>query len=170
MVLSKMSFSGVSFEYNPVYLKLESRRLLAQSFMPFIGEKTQDLGRKCTVVSGRGELFGADAFERYERLSKLFGKGKKGILSLPGLSPMYARFTRLEAVGETTPDLVTYSFEFCEDASEETAQNKTYICRQGETLFDIAFITDTTVDKLVALNPWVKRPDEIEKGREVRLC
>ena len=41
---------------------------------------------------------------------------------------------------------------------------------QGETLWDVSYRFDIVIDRLVALNPWVRRPDEDVGGREVALC
>ena len=40
----------------------------------------------------------------------------------------------------------------------------------GDTLWDISYRFGKPIDRLIALNPWVKRPDENLGGMEVSLC
>ena len=45
-----------------------------------------------------------------------------------------------------------------------------YTPSDGETLWDVSYRFDIVIDRLVALNPDIKRPDENLGGRAVALC
>jgi len=67
--------------------------------------------------------------------------------------------------------VLTYRFVFREmmELAEEQKQTS-YTPAQGETLWDVSYRFSVVIDRLVALNPWVRRPDEPLGGREVALC
>jgi lysozyme len=47
--------------------------------------------------------------------------------------------------------------------------SKTYIVKKGDSLSEIAKAHDTTVKKLMALNPAIKSADKIEIGQKIKL-
>lgn len=172
MILATMRFGGYEWEHNPLSLRIEHRRNVSHCILPQSCERILDLGLGCNVISGKGELIGSDCIKKYEQLKKLFQSGKKGVLSVPGVSPIYACFTKLSAEGETAPDLITYTFEFTQTDSDNDSEKRreVYICNEGETLYDIAHECKIPLDKLVALNPQIRRPDELCDKEQVRLC
>ncbi len=171
MILSTMRFDGYEWEHNPLSVEISHQRILVYDLLPLVGKDTRDLGRGCMVVSGKGELYGEDCMEQYSELEKKYLQGKTGVLTIPGIVPLRARFSKLSVLAADAPDLLTYGFEFVEEHSLPNEKNNTeYICREGDTLFDIAHSFGTTVDELVRLNPYLRRPDELPAGKAVRLC
>ncbi len=171
MILSLMRFAGHSFRHNPVELKIDNKKTPKSSVIPFRGEVSAEGLRKCTVISGKGEFVGEDCIEQYKKLLALYEKGTKGVLSIPGLMPFYAYISSLCAVGETTPDLISYSFEFTEITGvREQRKREFHTVSEGETLFDIADIEGVSLDTLTVLNPQLRRPDELNAREKVRLC
>ena len=171
MVLALMRFAGFEWEHNPLKIQLQNKRVECSQVLPFYGTQVADLCDDVRVISGSGELVGEDCLEQYDELLKLYRDGRKGVLTIPGLQPVYAYFSRLCAVAQTIPDVLCYEFEFTEiDSLEDGEEAKVYISRSGETLFDIAAETGVSVGVLVKLNPDIRRPDEVKSGREVKLC
>ena len=171
MILSTMRFAGQSFKYNPVELKIENKKMHKSSMIPFKGEYSSAGLPRCTVISGRGEFVGEDCIEQYKSLLALYETGSEGVLSIPGLMPVYAYISGVSAVGETTPDLISYTFEFTEKTGvRERKKREFHIVREGETLFDIAYIEGISIESLVRLNPDIRRPDSLVTGEKVRLC
>lgn len=170
MELAIMRFKGRTFRCNPLSLEILCGRNTASYKVPFSGEIHRDMGLGCRVIKGEGELEGKDCIEQYAQLSALQREGDEGILSLPIMEPVKAVFTGLKALAQVTPDKITYSFEFTEVKSPEKKTGKVHLVKSGETLFDIAFDFSVSVDRLVELNPQVKRPDELKEGEEIRLC
>ncbi len=172
MIVSNMRFDSFEWTHNPCTVEVSHRRRMSQQNTAGGGSFVQGTGCDLKVIKGKGELAGETCLEEYERLCSLFERGHKGLLTLPFMKPFYAYFTDLSLVGEATPDLITYSFEFLEAENSEYSGKKdgTAYVKEGETLFDIAYRAGVSVDELVHLNPQIKRPDELDMGQEVRLC
>ncbi len=171
MILSLMRFAGHNFRHNPVEIKIENKKLRKSSLVPFRGEVSAEGLRKCTVISGKGEFVGEDCIEQYKKLHSLYEKGERGVLSIPGLMPFYAYISGLTALGETTPDLISYSFEFTEITGiREQRKREYHTVSEGETLYDIACVEGVSLESLATLNPHLRRPDDLCVGEKVRLC
>lgn len=172
MILATMRFAGFEWEHNPVSLKISNELKQTKHTLPQVGERITDSLLGLKVYSGKGELVGKDCITQYRKLEEMFLSGRKGMLTIPGLSPVYACFSSLSVVGETTPDLLTYTFEFIQeqDGTEYLAESSEHVCAEGETLYDIAFDEGIALEILVELNPQIKRPDELKTGEKVRLC
>ncbi len=171
MILAKMKFGDFEWPRNPLSIKVTNEYSHTGAVVYGKGKKIGDAIREFVVYSGKGEFAGADCLEQYKRLQREFDLGKEQLLTLPGAHPVFACFSSLQVEGEVTPDLLTYSFKFVREANEENeAKSSEYTTCDGETLFDIAHKTGVSVQKLVELNPQIKRPDEIANGERVRLC
>ncbi len=170
MELAVMRFKGKTFRCNPLSLEIKSVRATSDykgvEGTQFVG----DMGLDCRIIKGEGELEGKDCIEQYASLFSLQSEGGEGVLSLPVMEPVKAVFKSLKALAQVTPDRITYSFEFLETKSKAQPLQKIHIVKEGETLFDIAFDFGVSVDRLVKLNPYVKRPDELKEGEEILLC
>lgn len=171
MILSLMRFAGYSWKHNPVELKIENKKIKDSSVFPYFGEVNREGLKACSVISGKGELLGEDCIEQYKKLLGLYDKGTQGVLSIPGIMPFYAVFSGVSAVGETTPDLISYTFEFTEVSAERKPRKKEYhTVSAGETLYDIAYAEGVSLEALIALNVQLVRPDTLHEGEKVRLC
>lgn len=171
MELALMRYKGFTLRCNPLSLEVSSERNNVGYTLPYSGERYEDLGKKCRVIMGKGELTGADCLEQYAQLYGLQAQGGIGVLSLPTMEPIKAIFASLSASADVTPDKISYSFKFIEVSSEEAEKPyKVHTVKEGETLFDIAFYYGVTVDSLVKLNPQVRRPDELEAFEEIKIC
>ncbi len=171
MILTTMSFDGFRWLHNPLQIQMTYKRQIQSDFLPFSGERLTPMGMNCRVISGKGELVGENAIKVSEKLESLFLSREKGLLTVPGYKPFYAYFAEFSVSGDTTPDLITYSFEFIEanPCLPQESLLDFHIVLEGETLFDIAYNNGTTVDALVDLNPWVRDPLELEAGKRVTL-
>lgn len=166
-----MRYKGFTVSLNPTTLKIECENETVLQTLPFKGQRCDEIGTKCRTVKGEGELWGENCLQRYAELYALYKQKGSGVLSLPLAEPMYALFTKLSLKADTAPDKIIYSFEFKEEKTEDTD----FICsvhrvKEGEGLFDIAYFYNVPVEKLVELNPQIKRPDELTKGEEIKLC
>lgn len=171
MVLATMSFRGYRWQYNPVKLEIVNSFQKHQYIVPSHKTCIESLSRKPVVYRGEGEFFGEDCISKYRELQNLFCEGRKGVLSIPDMPSTYAWFTGLSLVGDTTENLLKYKFEFTEaDTSVGDSGVNFHICKEGETLYDIAFDYGVQVERLVKLNPAIRRPDELSAGEKVRLC
>ena len=171
MILATMSFRGYNWEYNPTKLEITNSFLRHQYTVPSGKTSVESLQKNPVVYKGEGEFFGIDCLEKYAQLEKLFTEGRKGVLSLPDMPSVYAWFTGLSLVGDTTENLLKYRFEFVQaSTSQGFGQRRFHICKEGETLYDIAFDYGVQIERLVECNPRIRRPDELKDGEQVRLC
>lgn len=172
MIISNMRFGGFEWEHNPLSVQIlhsndfKVYNLCSQKNVAY------PLGRKLRIVKGKGEFAGKDCILRYKELAQVFFKGQKALLSLPFEVPFEAFFTELSLVAQPSPDFCEYTFEFLEvQTSSAASVPKVYIPQQqGENLFDIAYKFGVKVEKLVELNPQLRRADELPPFEEVRLC
>ncbi|MDP4119456.1 MAG: LysM domain-containing protein [Bacillota bacterium] len=173
MNLASMRFCGYTWRYNPKTIKISDGKNLAEINLPNGISVLQDFGQKDRVITGEGELFGDDAFIQYNILRKLYEEKRTGILSIPNTNPFVAVFSGLSVIGVPAPNLVQYSFTFREDMKtsfQEESEKIVHIATDGETLFTIANKYETTVEKLLQLNPNIRRPNEIVVGESVTIC
>ena len=171
MVLATLRFRGYSLKYNPIKLEIKNCFEKCSYKLPERGTKVVNVRRVPVVCTGVGEFCGEDCIEQYRELENLFNEGRKGVLALPGMRPYEAWFTSLEFVGDDTKDVLTYRFEFTQaDTDSQMHSGEIHICKEGETLYDIAYEYGVRVENLVKLNPYIRRPDELKAGEQVRLC
>ena len=170
MILSTMRFAGYCWPHNPLEISVEHKLVTQVEDTAYEGQRITDARGGVLVVHGEGELVGKDCIEQYKALEKLFEHRRKGVLCLPGLAPFTAYFTKLSVGGQTTPDVLRYTFEFAKETEDLQSGEQYHICKEGQTLYDIAYDSGSDVDTLVRLNPWVRFPEEIDTGRRVRIC
>lgn len=171
MKLVPMRFKGVQWHHNPREIVFECEKHINELHAPFGRSYVQDAGRRNRLIKGEGELYGADCREQFARLYELFQSGGSGVLAIPGLCAVHAVFEELRLTGYARPDVLTYRFVFREmmEMTEEQTQTS-YTPARDETLWDVSCRFGIVIDRLVALNPWLRRPDEPLGGREVALC
>ncbi len=162
----------MTLPYNPARLTIKEKRLIARHPVPFAGEVVQDMGAYATEISGEGELFGADVFGQYSRLSALVRQGGAGLLYLPGQEPFYAHFTALTMCAQPGSEGLAYTFVFVQDtavAVSAQSGSQVHTVRGGETLFDIAARYGMQMSELLALNPQVSSPNRLTAGAVLRV-
>ena len=170
---SLIRFKGFEFEHNPETLQITSQKNISRQSV--IGAKSviSETGDNSRVVSGEGKIHGENCIYKYIRLFKLKEESGSGILSLPNMKPFYAYFASLEFSADPTPELITYKFVFKEDNSKQrdiVVPEKYYYPENEEDLWDISYKFKVPVETLVSLNPDIKRANEIEEGRAVKIC
>ena len=170
---SLIRFKGFELEHNPETLQITSQKNI--SLQSVVGAKSviSETGDNSRVISGEGKIYGENCIYKYIRLFKLKEEIGSGILSLPNIKPFYAYFSTLEFSADPTPELITYKFVFREDSSKQkdiVIPEKYYNAQSGEDLWDISHKFNVPVETLVSLNPDIKRVNEIEEGRTVKIC
>ena len=171
MTLVPMRFKGVQWHHNPKEISFYCDKKVNEMKSPYGYSYIQDMGRKNMVIKGKGELYGKDCLQQFEKLLKLFKEGGEGVLALPQLQPIYAVFETIKIIGEPKPDLLEYSFVFKEVMERKCSDKKTtHIVEAGQNLWDISHLYSIPIDKLVELNKFVKRPDELLEGSVIKLC
>lgn len=168
-----MKYKNFVWPHNPSTIDITVARDLKEAKIPFKGSFVQDFGREKRIVSGRGQFFGENCMAQFESLFLVFKQGGTGYLSLPGMDSFLALFKDLKLIGNSIPNVVNYRFEFWEDLSTNATgldfQADFYTVFDGDTLWSIAANFDVSIDTLLALNPTVKSPNQLNAGEKVRL-
>lgn len=168
-----MKYKDYIWHHNPKELHVSTLKNLKETIIPFNGSVFQNFGREKRIVKGTGEFFGEDCIEQFDELFKLFKNKSSGFLSIPNMSPFLAEFKSLEMNIQTKPNVISYSFEFWEDMSkifeDDSIFNSTHEVKEGETLWDIAYIYDVSVEYLLNLNKDIKNPNNLSVGKVVKL-
>ena len=171
MNLVPMRFKGVEWHHNPREITFECAKQINELHAPYGRSYIQNTGRRNMLIKGEGELYGEDCTGQFGRLFELFKSGGSGVLAIPKLGTVHAVFESLKIKGSPKPDVLSYSFVFREVMEREVMDKpESYTPSDGETLWDVSYRFDIVIDRLVALNPDIKRPDENLGGRAVALC
>ena len=88
MKLVPMRFKGVQWHHNPKELVFECDKAVKELNSPNGTSYIQNMGRKNMLISGTGELYGADCLEQFDRLLSLFREGGQGVLAIPKITPV----------------------------------------------------------------------------------
>lgn len=171
MKLVPMRFMGVQWHHNPKEISFECEKDVKEIKVPFGNSYIQNLGRKNMRIRGTGELYGKDCLEQFDSLLMLFRRGGQGVLAIPKITPVFAVFESIKIIGEPKPDMLTYSFVFREIMEKKyEAPPVRCIADKDDTLWDISYRYGISIDTLVTLNKWIRRPDISLEGKSVKLC
>lgn len=168
-----MRFDGFTFGHNPSKLRIEDADSVSAILPPVAPPDSRLMGRKPRVIRGEGELYGADCIEQYAGLYALYMQARKGILSLPHMTPMTAYLKELSLTASPKENILGIAFTFIEARGESApvSVEPYYTVREnGESLWDIAYAFGSDMDTLVRLNPKIRFIDELNEGEKVRLC
>lgn len=171
MKLCPMRFDGYTWHHNPKALEISNGKKVIRLIVPYSDDVLQNFGQKPLSIKGRGELYGEDCIEQYERLKQIYEKGDCAILCLPSLKPFYACFKSLEMTAKPSPSVLEYSFEFSvvkQKPVRECYENQVVVT-QHCTLWDISYKYSIDVERLVTLNPQIMFTDDLYQEK-VRLC
>ena len=174
MITNPMKYKNYVWKVNPRKIKISADRNIKEFDVPFNNNVLQDYGRKKRIVTGEGEFFGSNCMKQFYSLYSLFLEGGIGLLTVPGYAPFLAAFKQLDLIGESKPNVITYSFTFWEEITDTynkpTTENKYYIASLRDSLWSIAQGNNLNIDDLVAINTDIKRPDQIlNQGEKVLL-
>lgn len=176
----KMRYKDFTWPNNPKTYTISCERQTAVHKIPMGMFAVQDMGRTCMVLRGEGEFYGADAYGSYLALLAVFESGGAGALLHPVWQSAGAWFTQLRLTQEPREDYVAYSFEFCEAAPAEIVQGtavrgaadaarRYYLVQSGQTLWHVCSSCGLTMQQLLALNPQIANPNDVQSGERVRI-
>lgn len=168
--LMGMSFRDFFWKVNPTKLDVLDSRNTRETVLPYFGSETEDLGPKKRKVTGEGYFTGEDCWEQWKKLRAVYQKGGPGSLRLPGQQPFLAVMDELKLMGAAGKDLVKYSFSFTEtESGQQDALTGTRLAKEGESLWDYAYLCGRPVEELIACNPDIRDIAWLTEGEEVRL-
>lgn len=172
MEISPMRFKQHTWNYNPEKIKILSQKEVVENIVPSADNITRNFGRNARVITGEGSILGEDCFKEFYNMWSVFQDNTSGVLSIPEFAVMNAYFTSLSVIGEATDNLIKYAFTFTEvmDTSKEKSPKTVHIALEGESLWDIGYKYEISVEKLLELNPEIKHPFDVSQGMEVSIC
>lgn len=171
MRLVPMRFKGFEWHHNPGEISFECDKQVNELKTPDGAAYIQNMGRNNMKICGSGELYGEDCLVQFEKLIDLFKQGGSGVLAIPHIEPVCAVFENIKILGQPRPDILSYSFVFREVMEyKKTDIPRTHKVVDDENLWDISYKYGISIDELVRLNTWIKRPDMLSEGVEVTLC
>ena len=112
--MESMRFKNYIWEYNPVECTFTCERDIAKHRYPELaGAELEDFNPDAAVITGSGEFFGEDAYDKWKELWSLFKEGGVGEFFHPVFDDVtYAVFKKLDASVEPRENYVSYNFEF----------------------------------------------------------
>lgn len=172
MISTNMRYKGFEWSHNPKKLRIRNGKKTVDIIYPFSYVNAREAFRQGCVISGEGELYGEDCIKQFNRLNRLFAQRGEGVLCVSGMPSVKAYFTRLELLCEPAENVISYAFEFEESSTEEKKNTGVsyHIVKDGETLWDIAYLYGVTVEELLLLNLQIRRPDSIREGERISIC
>ena len=168
-----MRFAGYTFGHNPAKLKIEDAAHIALIQTPFAPPDSRHMGRKARIIRGEGELYGTDCIEQYRELYALYERAERGMLSLPKMPPMTAYLKELYLEAQASENVLSFGFTFVEAQGASvgvTADSVYTVSVDGESLWDIAYVSGLSIDEAVRLNPQIPDIGSLSAGEAVRLC
>lgn len=173
MKMAVMRFGEINLPHNPRTLKIENKQSVSTTDLLGGERVVRGISSELLTVKGTGELYGDKCFEQYNALKKFCFQRKPEILSLPEIGAIKAVLCKLDLSAEPKDRLLTVDFEFRQVNDAQAAEAITpplyHTAAKGECLWDIAYVHQVKIERLVELNPWLRNIWNIESGREVKL-
>lgn len=172
MTLAPMRFMDFTWHHNPKTLSIQCGKQIKEFNYPYTHSESVFLGEHCRVIRGTGELYGEDCIEQFNALCRLYSKKETGLLTLPQMPSVWADFTELKFISSERKNIVDYAFTFTEKHTERNNVNVHiyHTVKTGETLWDISYAYETAVEALAQLNPWIRTPESLSPGEQVKIC
>lgn len=158
-------FCGFDFPYNPESIQINKQLLYYEIPQIFENGTVLKNGVMARTIKGKGNFIGRNCIDKYNELMQFFILNESGVLSINQINPILAKFVKLNLCLLPAPNCIEYEFEFVEDVSGYTQiedVDKIHIVRYGENLWSIASLYNTSVNKLLKLNPQIKRANDIK--------
>lgn len=172
-MLTAMQFETFIWPHNPTTFTLRYARELVVHPLPYETYTVEDLGAAPRVMEGVGEFFGKDAYRTFQALAALHDRAEPGMLIHPLWQCSKVYFDLLQAMQEPRADYVRYSFRFVEAPPEEqwsyTEYSETFRVSAGQTLWDVARLTGSDPQTLLARNPQLRTCNDLQPGEVLRL-
>ena len=169
---SLLRFGGVTVRHNPKELTVINNKGINEYSDTENRTVMQRVIEKPSVIKGTGELYGDGCFEMYSRLMRMQIKNIPQKLCIPGMGVYTAVITKLSAKAGAHAKLITIEFEFRtagDRYAKKITSNNYTCCRQGETLWDIAYRCEVCIDTLVKLNTGIRNILFPPEGKKMRL-
>ena len=156
-----MRFSGVSMSHNPKTLKITRSKKINSAGRVGGENRLDNVSDGISKISGTGEIYGLRCFSVYEELMRMCFKNKAGVLSVPELGIFRAVLEDISVMAEPKENFLTVAFVFRvvndRDEPKKILPEQYVLPVGGESLWDIAYRYDVPIEKLLKLNPQIRK-------------
>ena len=167
-----LKFNEVELSHNPAALSVRYRKTVKESRLISGRRVGATILREPESISGKGELYGENALDDFNKLMSLCGVSRPSPLSLPYLGAFMAVLSELTLAAEPRENYIAVNFVFRAVAGEdhpEIRSERYVVAHEGESLWDIAYRYGADINSLIALNPNIRKIHELEDGVKVVL-
>lgn len=133
--LNSMKYKSFIWDYNPATCTyLCDKSYVAHKYPELPGIELEDMDINQTIITGKGEFFGEDAYSNWLKLNAEFKKFGPGEFYHPIFTDVTrGLMTKLEAEMEPRDDYVAYSFEIVSDMTMYEISTPSVIPVQNDT-------------------------------------
>ncbi|MDE5996348.1 MAG: hypothetical protein K2G56_05455 [Eubacterium sp.] len=166
----KMKFEDFEFPNNPLFIKTEMAQRMNERCVLNGKSKIFPVSDRATVIKADGCFWGEDGADASFKLKILMKSRKAGWLFLPDGSCYNAYLSSLDIQEDAKKSCISYSISFIEKSNDKKSEYPfefTY-AEENETMFDIAFRCDKSIERLMELNDF-SNPFSVQKGDKVVL-
>ncbi len=168
-----LRFSGVEMSHNPKTLKITRSKKVESVGLVGGKNRLRSISDNISKISGTGEIYGLNCFSVYEELMRLCFTNRAGVLSVPKLGTFRAVLEDISVLAEPRENFLSVAFVF--RMVSGTDDPKKIMPEQfvepigGESLWDISYRYNVPIEKLVLLNPQIRRLFNLNGCGKVRL-
>lgn len=169
---TEMKFGDYTFMHNPKTLTIKNRLTGKSSIIPNRGSYFYATAQSNCTISGEGLITGPECFKKLLLLTEVFKDEQAHLLSISPFPSINAILTELEYTLTPKENNIEIKFEFTETSTERETISKvpqSVTVSTDDTLWDISYKYGVTVESLLSINTFVKRPDTLEEGWVIRL-
>ena len=173
MSAALMRYAGVCLSHNPERLRVTRQNDVTDDHLISGERSTQSVLSRGLTIAGSGELFSDTMRSDYEKLMSLCRERSRAVLAIPLLGAYEAVITKLSLSAQPREDHLAVDFEFRTVSLPRRAplgRKDFFTASEGQTLFDVAFLTGVSVDELAAANSHIRDIMSLGEGERVKLC
>lgn len=166
----KMKFKDFEFPNNPLFIKTEMAQRINERSVLSGESKVFPVSDRAAVIKADGCFWGEDGSDASLKLKILMKSRKPGWLFLPDGSCCNVYLSSLDIQEDAKKSCISYSISFIEKCNGKKSEYDfgfTY-AEENETMFDIAFRCDKSIERLMELNDF-STPFSVKKGDKVVL-
>lgn len=176
-MLAPMRYKDYTWPHNPQSYQMVWQRPCVVHKIPLGGWYIQQMGKTARVMRGEGVFYGPEAYRQFRDLEEVFAQEGAGLLVHPAWPAVKAWFTDLELLQEPMPDYVVYQFTFREEGEpQQTETSGTQgtepgyqVVAEGQSFWSIASDNGLSCAELLALNPELPSPNDLQVGDRIRI-
>ena len=168
-----LRFGGITMRHNPKTLKISRKKKISSVGLVGGLNKLDNVRDDVSKISGTAELYGDDCFVTYDKLLRMCFKNQAAVLAVPGLGAFEAAPEEIGVLAESRDKFLSVSFVFraVGEGREAAKITSEQFIKPGrrDNLWDISYRYSVPIERLVELNPDIRKIMSLDVNKEVRL-